>query len=211
VGTLSSLKLDVSHNVINELAVNRAGYTPYTSVSWLNLAHNNISQIARGFFDPIRSSLTHLELHQNRLRTVSRDLFGDMNHLLWLDLSNNDIQLIDSDSFFNNKNMQILLLDGNELTEIHHDVLGRASNLRVANFSRNLLRSLPDNLFRETIIEVLDISHNRMVRIPDGALVRIASTLRQLDASHNEFYLLSPDQVNRLICLWVSIFIHLKY
>lgn len=42
---------------------------------------------------------------------------------------------------------------------------------------------------------MLDVSHNRLNRFPDAALVRVASTLRYLRASHNRFVTLAPDQV----------------
>ncbi len=42
---------------------------------------------------------------------------------------------------------------------------------------------------------MLDVSHNRLNRFPDAALVGVASTLRYLRASHNRFVTLAPYQV----------------
>ncbi|KZS08454.1 Chaoptin [Daphnia magna] len=198
VGTLSAIKLDVSHNLIQQLSSNRTGWSSYSSIRSLDLGYNNISFISRNYFEPIRSSLTHLVLHHNQLRNISRDVYSDMQHLLWLDISNNNIQLVDSDAFANAKSLQVLLLDHNDISEIYQDMLSRSSTLRVINISHNRLRFLPDTLFKDTQLEILDVSHNQISKIPDGCLSRIATTLRHLDASHNEITSITPDQLKKL-------------
>ena len=74
VGTLSAIKLDVSHNLIQQLSSNRTGWSSYSSIRSLDLGYNNISFISRNYFEPIRSSLTHLVLQHNQLRNISRDV-----------------------------------------------------------------------------------------------------------------------------------------
>lgn len=74
VGSLSAIKLDVSHNAIQQLLANRTDFPTYTSIRALDLGYNNISFISRNFFEPIRSSLTHLVLRHNQLRNISRDV-----------------------------------------------------------------------------------------------------------------------------------------
>ncbi|XP_046462597.1 chaoptin-like [Daphnia pulex] len=198
VGTLSAIKLDVSHNLIQQLSSNRTGWSSYSSIRSLDLGYNNISFISRNYFEPIRSSLTHLVLQHNQLRNISRDVYSDMQHLLWLDISDNNIQLVDSDAFANAKSLQVLLLDHNDISEIYQDMLSRSSTLRVINISHNRLRFLPDTLFKDTQLEILDVSHNQISKIPDGCLSRIATTLRHLDASHNEITSITPDQLKKL-------------
>ena len=112
VGTLSTLKVDASHNEINELTA-AAAWTaspppPYSSVRWLDLSHNNISDVDGAFFEPVRDSLARLELRGNRLRSVERDVFGQLRRLLWLDLSDNAIYTVDASAFVNTNQLQVL-------------------------------------------------------------------------------------------------------
>lgn len=65
-------------------------------------------------------------------------------------------------------------------------------NLRIVDFSHNRLRSLPDNLFRESGLESLDVSHNYLGKLPLTSLsISSASTLTELDLSWNNIASLS--------------------
>ncbi|RZC35020.1 hypothetical protein BDFB_001665, partial [Asbolus verrucosus] len=62
----------------------------------------------------------------------------------------------------------------------------------IVDFSHNRLRSLPDNLFRETGLERLDLSHNLIGKLPLTSLsVASAATLCELDLSWNSISSLS--------------------
>lgn len=75
----------------------------------LDMSHNNISYIGRGYFRPVESSLTHLHLAHNELLNVTRDIYGNLQHLQWLDLNHNQLYEIDFDSFRNSRKLQVRL------------------------------------------------------------------------------------------------------
>jgi len=201
VGTLSAIKLDVSHNEISQLSANRSGWASYSSVRSLDLGYNKINFISRNYFEPIRSSLTHLVLSYNQLTNISRDIYSEMEHLHWLDFSNNRINLVDSDAFINTKSLQVLLLDHNEISEIYQDMLIQSPSLQYVSLAHNRLRFLPDTLFHDTQLEIFDVSHNQINKMPENCLSRVSNTLRHFDISHNELTILHPEQFRKMINL----------
>lgn len=194
VGTLASLRVNVSYNKIKELTDNSSGFnlgrsdgTVYHSnIKILDLSHNNISRISTGFFKPAELSVTQLYLGHNSIMNTTRDLFGNMPQLQWLDLSHNLISNIDFDTFKNTKNLQLLYLSENSITDVPQNLFKSVHDLRVVDFSHNQIRSLPDNLFPDDGMESLDLSHNFLYKIPVTSLSNMAAlTMCELDLSHN--------------------------
>lgn len=63
--------------------------------------------IADDYFTSLESSLTHLYMSNNYLVNVSRDVFGGLSQLQWLDLSNNDIYHMDYNTFKDISKIQV--------------------------------------------------------------------------------------------------------
>ncbi|XP_011151709.1 chaoptin isoform X2 [Harpegnathos saltator] len=194
VGTLSSFKVNVSHNEISRLWINSTTFTPPTAIGGnvqsnikvLDLSYNNISDIMKYYFKPVEYSLTHLYLSNNQLRNITQGIFGNMPHLQWLDLRHNDLFEVDFDCFKNTKNLQVLRLSWNEITDIPAEALKPLKKLRIVDLSHNKLRSLPDNMFTDSNIESLDLSHNQFTRIPIKSMsLNSAASLANLDMSWN--------------------------
>lgn len=76
------------------------------------MSFNNISAITKQFFRPVEISLTNLYLGHNKMMNASREVFGNMPHLQWLDLSYNQIYELDFDIFRNTKKLQVMCLVG---------------------------------------------------------------------------------------------------
>ncbi|CAD6994601.1 chaoptin isoform X1 [Ceratitis capitata] len=193
VGTLSTLNVNVSHNQITMLMYNSSwagrsdhGSMHHSNIKLLDLSHNNISIIHPGYFRPAEISLTHLYMGYNSLMNATRDVFGNMPHLQWLDLSYNRIRELDFDAFKNTKQLQLIYLDHNYLTDIPQDIFKPIYALRVVDMSHNHLRGLPDNLFYNGGMEKMDVSHNMLLKIPSSSLSSLAAlTLCELHLSNN--------------------------
>lgn len=71
------------------------------------MSHNTINYIGRGYLRPVESSLTHLYLSNNELYNITRDIYGNLQHLQWLDISHNQLYEIDFDSFRNSRKLQV--------------------------------------------------------------------------------------------------------
>nr|CAD7452145.1 unnamed protein product [Timema tahoe] len=215
VGVLASFRLNMSHNRMQSLEVNvsslsgREGGLFHSNIKVLDMSHNNISWIARGYLRPLEISVTHLYLGNNALQNATREVFGNMPHLQWLDLSGNSISELDFDVFRNTRRLQVVRLDRNLLTDIPSELFRSLSSLRVVDLSSNRLRNLPDGLFMDEGMESLTVSHNQLGRVPASCLgTSAAATLVEMDLSHNLIASLQGSEMfNRLrvtITCWRS-------
>jgi hypothetical protein len=157
-----------------------------SNIKVLDLSYNNISDIARYYFRPVEYSITHLYMSNNQLRNISKDVFGNMPHLQWLDLRHNQLVEMDLDCFRDSRNLQALFLSWNVITDIPAEVLRPLKKLRIVDLSRNKLRTLPDNAFTDSNLESLDLSHNQFTRLPMKSMsASSAMSLASLDMSWN--------------------------
>ncbi|KAJ8961557.1 hypothetical protein NQ318_014809 [Aromia moschata] len=206
VGTLSIFNVNASHNKLRNLLVNvPLNFEPgmvciyctgnggvHSNIKILDLSYNNISTISKQFFRPVELSLTHLYLHHNNMLNATREVFGNMRHLQWLDLSHNELYEMDFDMFRNTKKIQVLHASHNHIADVPNDLFRFLTNLRIVDLSHNRLRFLPDNLFREEGLERLDISHNFLSKLPLSSMsVVTAMSLCEMDLSWNSISSLS--------------------
>lgn len=194
VGTLASFGVNVSHNKISDLspAINydlhsEGGFEVFHSnIKILDLSYNNISQISKHYFDPVETSLTHLYFSHNLILNISREIFGNMPHLQYIDLSFNKLLEFEYDTFKNTRNLQVIILSNNYIAEVPKDLFRSLYHLRVVDMSHNRLKFVPDNLFKEEGLERLDLSNNQLTRLPLTSLsTAAASTLCEFDLSFN--------------------------
>ncbi|XP_043261233.1 chaoptin [Colletes gigas] len=216
VGTLSSFKVNASHNKIPKLWINSTTFTPATTIGGsiqsnikvLDLSYNNISDVMKYYFKPVEYSLTHLYMSHNQLNNVTQGVFGNMPHLQWLDLSHNELMEVDFDCFRNTKNLQVLFLSWNDITDIPAEALRHLKRLRIVDLSHNKLRALPDNMFSDINLESLDLSHNQFTRLPIKAMsISSAASLSILDMSWNSLSgIHTTDAIFRLRSLtWLDL------
>ncbi|XP_055588501.1 chaoptin isoform X2 [Uranotaenia lowii] len=210
VGSLTSLEVDASHNRIkvlgesfdqngnsNESSPMFATHTSisngrndhvvaHTNIKALDLSNNNISKIVGGYFKPLELSIMRLSLAGNKLTNTSREVFGNMPHLQWLNLENNAINDVDFDTFRYTRKLQVLKMSNNMISEIPTDLFRNVKGLRILELAFNNLKYLPDSLILEEGLERLDLSHNQFTKIPVSSLSNLAAlALCELDLSHN--------------------------
>lgn len=81
---------------------------------------------------------------------------------------------------------QVLYLSRNNIMDIPVEAFRNLKKLRIVVMSHNKLRTLPDNLFADAQIELLDLSHNQFMRLPIKALSMTSiSSLTTFDMSWN--------------------------
>lgn len=202
---------DLKDNVSSLTIRDHGGSLFHSNIKQLDLSHNNISNIMGGFFRPAEISLTHLYLGSNILtvsifllryffkkyhhcvfsrfklfQNISRDVFGSMPHLQWLDLSNNRLFEVDYDTFKHTRKLQVINLSKNKISDVPMDLFRYTRDLRVVDMSHNFIRGLTENFFGGDGMELLDLSHNKFTKVPALALSNLAAlTLCELDLSHN--------------------------
>lgn len=75
----------------------------------MDLSHNNITDIANDYFEPLEFSLTHLYLSNNQLLNISKQVFGNLEQLQRLDFSFNKIHIVEYDIFRETHKIQVSL------------------------------------------------------------------------------------------------------
>lgn len=102
----------------------------------------------------------------NKLWQVSRNIFGSLYNLIWLDLGHNHITEVGFDAFRGSKKLQVFMIAHNRLTDLPNDLFKGFTELRWVDFSYNKIRVLPDMFFTEDNLEVLNMAHNELSRMP---------------------------------------------
>lgn len=138
------------------------------------------------YFSPMETSLSFLHMSFNNLGQVSRNVFGNLNNLVLLDLGHNRIAEVGFDSFRGSKKLQVFIMAHNRLTDLPSDLFKGFTELRLVDLSYNKLRVLPDMFFVEDNLEVLNMAHNEMSRMPVLSFaVHSAGIVHDMDLSFN--------------------------
>ncbi|KAM3959736.1 leucine rich repeat containing G protein-coupled receptor chaoptin [Aphomia sociella] len=160
--------------------------TVSVNIRVLDFSHNNISYIAPYYFRHADLTLSELYLSHNLIRNITREVFGSMVMLQYLDLSHNYIYHLEFDCFAKVKALQILDISHNYISEMPVEVFHNMQSLTTLDLSNNRLRNLIDNLVISSLLERLDLSDNYLSRVPTNALsTAAAANLVEFDLSGN--------------------------
>ncbi|XP_022831237.1 chaoptin [Spodoptera litura] len=163
------------------------------SVNIFDGSYNDLYDVPNNFFVAVASSIRQIILAHNKIIQVSNEAFGDAKYLEILDLHKNNINNIKRKSFTDLISLQILDLSFNVISQLSVEQFYNLSKLRYLKLDHNNLRLLPRDVFKNTIIEHLDLSFNDMSLFPGTALSQIGFTLRYLDMSHNRIEYLDSN------------------
>lgn len=179
------MALNLSFNFISNLFVSDivSGSPLYIKV--LDLSYNQLTQVPVNFLNAVSESLRHLHLKFNLITNLYNTAFGNLEILNSLDISNNQIKTLHKKAFIGIENVQNVDMSCNMIDQLHVRQFSTLGKLRIINISSNNIRSLPRDTFLGSKLEKVDMSNNKFVVMPSGALEEIGYTLRQLDVSHN--------------------------
>ena len=110
------------------------GLVQLHSLVLLNMQNSNMS---RATFHPFRDSLKLLSLHGCGLHRLAADMFKDLSQLVSLDLTDNDITALPRDIFARHTNLVQLVLAGNKLKVISSELLSPLRLLKILNTANN--------------------------------------------------------------------------
>ncbi|XP_018024567.1 chaoptin [Hyalella azteca] len=198
VGTLSSLKIDVSHNKISALKMNGTRWSSISSIKTIDFSYNNISSIDTEYFESVRISLQHLRFSHNNMYNLSANIFSKMLQIQLLDFSNNHISVVDPEAFRETDLLRSIDLSYNNIKDLPLTLFKNHRYLSYVDLSGNLMHRMPDDLFRLCPVEILKLSKNNFHGVPDNTLHHITETLRVLDLSWNSLTNISDAVIGGL-------------
>ncbi|KAG1661668.1 Chaoptin [Nymphon striatum] len=185
--------LDLSRNYLREFNLHSLDQVGALSNLKVNLSHNSIKILSRESAPneyhllPIRtldiSSNNISEVHQSYFEPVKNsitklDTFGKLQHLQLLDIGHSEIINLNKDALFGVHRIQILRMNNNNISDFL--------------------------VFEDPPLEILDISYNRLSRMPVESLLKTNNTLSYLDLSFNRLRFLEVldfSSMTRLIHL----------
>lgn len=173
---------DLKHLHVSNSSASTVYYTSFShlnSLQSLNLSQNHITTIPNGLFDNLKS-LKSLDISYNRLTHLQEDVFLGLGSLRKLDLSHNKIQYVDAEVFTHLQDLQTINLSNNEVIQFFEPYFKHNDNLRVINMSNawvsdTFINENANRSYREMeglistlqVVEVLDLSDNQMMIIPE--------------------------------------------
>ncbi|KAL0892982.1 hypothetical protein ABMA27_014650 [Loxostege sticticalis] len=163
------------------------------SINIFDGSYNEFQDVPNHFFINIESSVRQIILSHNKISHISSEAFGESVYLEILDLHKNSINTIKRKSFSDLISVQILDLSFNIISQMSVEQFCNLNKLRYLKLHHNNIRLLPRDVFKNTIIEHLDLSHNEISLFPVTALSQIGFTLRYLDLSHNRIEYLDSN------------------
>ncbi|CAK1547140.1 unnamed protein product [Leptosia nina] len=192
---LSYLYLNSLHNVSNEhitFTVNVSrnilrfieGDVPI-SIHIFDGSYNDFYEVPTNFFIAVEFTIRQVILSHNKIAHIVNEAFGQSTFLEILDLHKNSISVIKRKSFSDLVSLQILDLSFNAISQLSVEQFYNLRKLRYLKMDHNNLRLLPRDVFKNTIIEHLDLGFNEISLFPVTALSQIGFTLRHLDFSGN--------------------------
>ncbi|XP_067641986.1 uncharacterized protein [Eurosta solidaginis] len=205
-------ELNIEDNQLNPADIQKLDVPSLRS---LYLSNNDFSQarvggIMAGMFDKMRSlqlltmancslesipdeiftkntNLVKLDLCDNRLSVMNRNIFNGLNVFKELKLCNNHLSEFPHIALYNLSTLEMLDISRNQLTSIDFFKLSGTLNLRQLNLHDNKITSLTGfNAVNLTQLDSIDLSSNLLLSLPANFL-RHSINLQRVDLSSNRF------------------------
>lgn len=177
----TNMSVNISYNKISSLV---GGKSP-VPINTLDMSHNQLEHLPKAFLSCLGLSLRQIILSDNFLTHIDNLAFSSLSKLEILILNNNNISAVKRRAFGELSSLQILELSGNRLAQLSVEQFHNMRRLRHLRLAGNELRALSRDVFKNTVLEHLDLSDNQIAIFPSSALAQVGFTLRRLDLAHN--------------------------
>lgn len=188
--------LDLSFNHLLVIPVRTFQYQ--RKLKELHLNHNKIGSITNETFTGL-GQLTSLNLGDNFLDELSASVFVTLPKLEELNLSKNRISRIDPNAFNGLTNLRVLYLNDNTLSTVPSDALAKLTVLAELYFSINVFTAIENGAFeRLRGLSALDLKGAALVNISNETFRGLETSLRKLDISDNRLTKIPTSTLSRL-------------
>lgn len=180
--------------LVKDIDVN--AFTNCTKLVSINLDSNRLKCIRTGIFGTNLKKLELLNMGNNQLTYLHREIFVNLTGLKVLQLWDNLINAIHKDTFKNNIKLEKLQLYGNHLEYIHPDTFSFLTNLKVLHLDNNKLKALDPKLVENLAnLEEFFFCSNELPFICQREIMRALPKLKEVNFNNNDF---SCPEVDRI-------------
>lgn len=164
------------------------------NLKFLDLSENNIWSLPKELFCPL-STLTHLNLSSNRLQNVLELSFSDWG------------KGPSAPGKTCNDGLELLDLSDNEITSLPDNGFTSLRSLQKFYLQNNVINSMADRAFRGLVaLQYLNISNNRLTALPPE-LFQSTRNLKEVHLFNNSINVLAPgllEGLDQLVILDIS-------
>ncbi|CAH0719725.1 unnamed protein product, partial [Brenthis ino] len=172
--------VNISYNKISSLIGG-----PTVSINIIDMSHNLLENIVADFFISLGENIRQIFLSHNKIAIIDNVAFGSLPNLSILNLHGNEIYMLKRRALAELPSLQILDLSRNRISQLLVEQFHSLHRLRLLRLDSNKLRALPRDVFKNTLLEYLDLSVNQLALFPSSALSQVGFTLRRLELSYN--------------------------
>ncbi len=187
-------ELHLEENNIN--AVHSTDLLEYTSLRFLYLGENEISEITPNMFNS--TTVENLDLNNNNIRTIASNAFSQLPALKELVLDSNGIDDLRSDAFSGVSKLRTLQLHDNNITDVASNVFANLVSLLTLNLARNNIHQISKgSISGLNRLQRLILSNNHISKL-DVDIFRNLNKLNILALSGNHLMTVDADMFREL-------------
>lgn len=182
--------LVIAKNVVRELPADTFQY--FQQLEDLALDRNLITNLNTDAFNGLENSLVRLKISQNRISNIVGPPLSLLK-LKYLDLSDNQLNELSRNVFSLVPSVEYLNLSRNShLSIVPLTLLHKLPDIKVLDLTYTGLKALTSDLFaKSSKIEEIYLNNNDLVEISDGTFVNLRN-LTVVDLSHNNINNIRP-------------------
>ncbi|MFH4983497.1 hypothetical protein AB6A40_010206 [Gnathostoma spinigerum] len=136
--------------------------------------------------DGIQRTMVDLNLANNHLQSIGKDIMRNFDKLQTLDISGNGLMEIQASSFVDCPNLKILNLAHNHLRNLRKGTFANQISYEELDISFNNIARLDSETFGNDNVLHLDLSGNELKTIPRHALSSIRNSITKLILRQNK-------------------------
>jgi Leucine-rich repeat (LRR) protein len=161
----------------------------FTNLRFLNLEYNLLKAIPRTIFHSnVHGSLADVRLTGNRIESLERENFANLDMLQTVVLTMNRLNTIHTKAFYRLTNLVAISADKNKLTTIEKEAFWHLPALTKLDLQNNLLTDFSlaslTNVSLVTTLLSLNLSHNLLTTISSRSMEPLYT--KTVDLSHNQ-------------------------
>lgn len=187
---------DLKCNECSTEELPRTIFTSFKQLQRVDLSNSGIKSVLRRDIQPA-SELKTLDLSGNFIEQLTEpSVFANATNLFHLDLSNNRLRSLDAEAFNGLTKLEVLLLDSNQLDFLAPNIFATLPQLRTLQLHRNRIKSIQYQHVQDNKLLLELTLHENFIETLDDSMFDHLKKLQLLDLSDN--MLQSPIRLNMI-------------